>query len=170
MMANWWHVNYNELLSQLPPSIQNHLKKRIETTTIRGRKCKLNEACSELEDLFEKEVESYKKKKKIRTATNASINKENQVERDKELEELRKQLQEKDTMIEKLEEEKNQLLDINSCCERLFPIMRNKIEQLERRLKATITIHIIVITILQIQCALCVQTTLPLNSSASRWG
>lgn len=60
---NWWNPKYDEIIKQLPESVLKVLKKRIETTKIRGKFCKLDEECWELEDLFTKELETYKRKK-----------------------------------------------------------------------------------------------------------
>ena len=57
------------VVKQLLESVLKVLKKRIKTIKIRGKYCKLDEECWELEDLFERELETYKRKK-LRTRIN----------------------------------------------------------------------------------------------------
>ena len=66
---NWWNPKYDNIIKQLPESVVKVLKKRIETTKIRGKYCKLDEECWEEEDLFGKELKTYKRKK-LRTRIN----------------------------------------------------------------------------------------------------
>ncbi|PRP72996.1 hypothetical protein PROFUN_14659 [Planoprotostelium fungivorum] len=62
-MAQWWSSAYNDIVSQLPQSIVDHLKLRIQNTKIRDKKCELNEESDNLKGLFEKELASYNNKK-----------------------------------------------------------------------------------------------------------
>mgnify|MGYP001141768492 CR=1 FL=1 len=95
---NWWSPKYDEIVKQLPSSIVKLLKKRIESTKIRGRTCQLNEECWELQDLFEKELETYKRKK-LRISINHVQNQEQQP---KPVECV---VEKKDELVEKLEAE-----------------------------------------------------------------
>ncbi|PRP72918.1 hypothetical protein PROFUN_16957, partial [Planoprotostelium fungivorum] len=62
-MTQWWSSAYNDIVSQLPQSIVDCLKLRIQNTKIRGKKCELNEESDNLKELFEKELASYNNKK-----------------------------------------------------------------------------------------------------------
>ena len=42
---NWWNIKYDEIIKQLLVAVVKILKKRIETTKIRGKQCQLNEEC-----------------------------------------------------------------------------------------------------------------------------
>ena len=113
---NWWNPKYDNIIKQLPESVLKVLKKRIETTKIRGKHCKLDEECWELEDLFEKELETYKRKK-LRTRINniqqqeikQDIKQENKLEiEQKELitQEKEEEINDKDKELQRLKEEK----------------------------------------------------------------
>ncbi|PRP74365.1 hypothetical protein PROFUN_16205 [Planoprotostelium fungivorum] len=60
-MTQWWSSAYNDIVSQLPQSIVDCLKLRIQNTKIRGKKCELNEESDNLKGLFEEA--SYNNKK-----------------------------------------------------------------------------------------------------------
>ena len=88
---NWWHPNYNYLMTQIPSSIHKILKQRIETSKIREKKCELGEECFELQDLFEKQVDLYKQRK-IVYLQDANILKEIKLSQEKEFAEKRQSL------------------------------------------------------------------------------
>ena len=62
-MAQWWNSVYNDVIIQLPQSIVDCLKHRIQNTKIRGKKCDLNEESENLKGLFERELTTYNNKK-----------------------------------------------------------------------------------------------------------
>ncbi|PRP87900.1 hypothetical protein PROFUN_02637 [Planoprotostelium fungivorum] len=69
-MTQWWSSAYNDLVSQLPQSIVDCLKLRIQNTKIRGNKYELNEESDNLNGLFEKELASYNNKKQCMKMNN----------------------------------------------------------------------------------------------------
>ncbi|PRP74955.1 hypothetical protein PROFUN_15988 [Planoprotostelium fungivorum] len=69
-MTQWWSSAYNDIVSQLPQSIVDCLKLRIQNTKIRGKKCELNEESDNLKGLFEKELASYNNKKQCMKMNN----------------------------------------------------------------------------------------------------
>jgi hypothetical protein len=48
------------MVKQLPELVSKVVKKRIEIIKIRGKQCKLNKECWELQDLFKKELIEFK--------------------------------------------------------------------------------------------------------------
>ncbi|PRP82537.1 hypothetical protein PROFUN_04842 [Planoprotostelium fungivorum] len=69
-MTQWWSSAYNDIVSQLPQSIVDSLKLRIQNAKIRGKKCELNEESDNLKGLFEKELASYNNKKQCMKMNN----------------------------------------------------------------------------------------------------
>ncbi|PRP73986.1 hypothetical protein PROFUN_16361 [Planoprotostelium fungivorum] len=69
-MTQWWSSAYNDLVSQLPQSIVDCLKLRIQNTKIRGKKCELNKESDNLKGLFENELASYNNKKQCMKMNN----------------------------------------------------------------------------------------------------
>lgn len=69
-MTQWWNFAYNDIVSQLPQSIVDCLKHRIQNTKIRGKKCELNEESENLKELFERELTTYNNKKQCMEMNN----------------------------------------------------------------------------------------------------
>ncbi|PRP75675.1 hypothetical protein PROFUN_15383 [Planoprotostelium fungivorum] len=60
-MTQWWSSAYNDIVSQLPQSIVDCLKLRIQNTKIRGKKCELNEESDNLDNSCFSENSATKK-------------------------------------------------------------------------------------------------------------
>ena len=60
----------NDVIIQLPQSIVDCLKHRIQNTKIRGKKCDLSEESENLKGLFEKELTTYNNKKQCMKMNN----------------------------------------------------------------------------------------------------
>ena len=69
-MTQWWNSAYNDVIIQLPQSIIDCLKHRIQNTKIRGKKCDLNEESENLKGLFERELTTYNNKKQCMKMNN----------------------------------------------------------------------------------------------------
>ncbi|PRP74540.1 hypothetical protein PROFUN_15672 [Planoprotostelium fungivorum] len=69
-MTQWWNSAYNDVIIQLPQSIVDCLKHRIQNTKIRGKKCELNEESENLKGLFERELTTYNNKKQCMKMNN----------------------------------------------------------------------------------------------------
>ncbi|PRP82022.1 hypothetical protein PROFUN_03712 [Planoprotostelium fungivorum] len=69
-MTQWWNSAYNDVIIQLPQSIVDCLKHRIQNTKIKGRKCKLNEGSENLKGLFDRELTTYNNKKQCMKMNN----------------------------------------------------------------------------------------------------
>lgn len=69
-MTQWWNSAYNDIIIQLPQSIVDCLKHRIQNTKIRGKKCDLNEESENLRGLFDRELATYNNKKQCMKMNN----------------------------------------------------------------------------------------------------
>ncbi|PRP73072.1 golgin subfamily B member 1 isoform 3, partial [Planoprotostelium fungivorum] len=69
-MTQWWNSAYNDVIIQIPQSIIDCLKHRIQNTKIRGKKCDLSEESENLKGLFEKELTTYHNKKQCMKMNN----------------------------------------------------------------------------------------------------
>ncbi|PRP76308.1 hypothetical protein PROFUN_14414 [Planoprotostelium fungivorum] len=100
-MTQWWNFAYNDMVSQLPQSIVDCLKHRIQNTKIRGKKCELNEESENLKRLFERELTIYsnKKQSEIKKVQVECTSKTMSLEL--QLEEMHKTLEQRDKFITK---------------------------------------------------------------------
>ncbi|PRP73032.1 hypothetical protein PROFUN_16965 [Planoprotostelium fungivorum] len=69
-MTQWWNSVYSDVIIQLPQSIVDCLKHRIQNTKIRGKKCELNEESENLKGLFDRELTTYNNKKQCMKMNN----------------------------------------------------------------------------------------------------
>ena len=148
---NWWNPKYDNIIKQLPESVLKVLKKRIETIKIRGKYCKLDEECWKLENLFEKELETYKRKK-LRTRINniqqqeikQDIKQENKLEIEQQkliTQEKEEKINDKDEEQQRLKEEKESAIEAIKKLKYLHDKTVYKFESEIRYLKKQIEYH-----------------------------